>query len=133
MSITPDSSPEKPIRGFCDLIVWQRAMQLFRECDRLSERLILNRRFSMSDQMFRASLSIPSNIAEGQGALSKAANVRHLAIARGSLFELKTLLIAAESIDVLSAAELKQAFGFADEVGRMLTSLIRKLGTRKLE
>ena len=108
-------------------------MQLLKECDRLSERLILSRRFSMSDQMVRASLSIPSNIAEGHGGLSKAVNVRHLAIARGSLFELKTVLIAAESVDALSSAELVKAFGFADEVGRMLTSLIRKLGTRNLD
>jgi len=108
-------------------------MQLFTECDRLSERLILNRRFSMGDQMGRAALSIPSNIAEGHGGLSKAVNVRHLAIARGSLFELKTVLLAAQSVAALSPAELEKAFSFADEVGRMLTSLIRKLGKRTLE
>jgi len=107
-------------------------MQLAAECDLIANQLELKRKFILSDQIIRASLSVPANIAEGQGRLSKADNARHLAIARGSLRELETLLAHAENTAVMTAEALQQARGFADEVGRMLTVLIRKLGTRRL-
>jgi four helix bundle protein len=130
-----ESSPDRrsrPSNGCRDLIVWQRSMQLVVECDRLANVLLLKRRYVLSDQIIRASISVPANIAEGQGRVSKPDNVRHLTIARGSLRELETLLAIAEAVSALSAAELERAVGFADEVGRMLTVLIRKLGNRRL-
>ena len=107
-------------------------MQLLNECESLCDLLLTRRRYVISDQLLRAALSVAANIAEGQGKLSKADNVRHLAIARGSLCELLTIL-ASRSVRALSAPEIERAEGFADEVGRMLTCLIRKLGTRHLE
>jgi four helix bundle protein len=108
-------------------------MQLIAESDRLCSRLQAAKRFALADQLFRAASSVAANIAEGQGRLAKGDNVRHLGIARGSLFELETHLSTAELIGVLAAAELHVAFGLADEVGRMLTTLIRRLGTRRLD
>jgi four helix bundle protein len=88
--------------------------------------------FILGDQMLRAAVSVPGNIAEGRGRLSKADNVRHLCIARGSLNELLSHVILAVDYDFTSAANTRVAFDLGDEVGRMLNAQIRTLGTRRL-
>jgi four helix bundle protein len=82
--------------------------------------------------MLRASLSVMSNIAEGRGRLSKADNVRHLAIARGSLQELESNFDGACELGYVSLESTESARALAEEVGRMLNAQIRTLGNRNL-
>jgi len=107
-------------------------MQLLVECDALVDEIIPKRRRLFSDQLLRAALSIPANIAEGNGRASKADNARHWSIARGSLREVETLLAAAVAIGAVKAGRTARADSLADEVGRMLTALLRRYGTRRL-
>ena len=73
-----------------DLIVWQKAMDLTTEIYRLVKFLPREETYALSDQMRRAAVSIPSNIAEGHGRNSNKEFANFLSIARGSLTELRT-------------------------------------------
>jgi four helix bundle protein len=78
----------------------------------------------LSDQLRRASLSIPLNIAEGSGKFNKEA-ARFYAIARGSALECAAILDAFEAMDVLDPAALRNARDLLERVVSMLTGLIR--------
>ena len=74
--------------SYQDLIVWQKSMQLVKEVYTLVKTLPKEEQFALSDQMRRAVVSIPSNIAEGYGRNSTNDYIRFLNIARGSKYEL---------------------------------------------
>ena len=70
-------------RGYKDLIVWQMAMDLVPEVYQLSKRLPPEELYGLSDQIRRAAVSIPANIAEGQARQHPGEFIQHLSIARG--------------------------------------------------
>src|SRR5207253_2763690 len=84
-------------------------------------------RFGLTSQTRRAAVSIPANIAEGNGQLHRANYLRHLSIAKGSLTELETHLQIAVRLDYLNREQAKQAWLLLQEVGRLLNGLIRSL------
>jgi four helix bundle protein len=84
-------------------------------------------RFGLISQTRRAAVSIPSNIAEGQGRLGKAELRHHLSIAHGSLCELETLLVVASDIGLLEGERQTTLLAQTNEVGRLLRGFIRSL------
>ena len=85
-----------PVQSFRDLIVWQKAMDYVELVDRSTTRFPRDERFGLTSQLRRSAVSIPSNIAEGQGRKSTVEFLRFLDIARGSPNEAQTpILIAA--------------------------------------
>ena len=128
----PDFTPKK-IRSHRDLIVWRKGIALAVEMYHLARKLPASERRILRDQMLRAAVSIPSNVAEGHGQVSKGAFVRHLGIARGSLREVETLLEIAKQVGYHDDAAQERARLLADEVSRMLWVLMQKLGTRFLK
>ena len=78
------------LKSYKELIVWQKSMTLVKELYKLTESFPENEKFGLTSQMRRASISIPSNIAEGWGRLSRINYIQFLRISRGSLFELET-------------------------------------------
>ena len=89
------------IRGFKDLEVWQVAMRLVRECYVLTRAFPDTERFGLTNQLRRASVSIPSNIAEGSSRKSRKEFSHFLSIAIGSSFELETQLLIASKIKLI--------------------------------
>ncbi|HZI30172.1 MAG TPA: four helix bundle protein [Gemmatimonadaceae bacterium] len=85
----------------------------------------------LKDQMMRSCVSIPANVAEGHGRMAKGEYLRHLGIARGSLHELETLYELCRLLGYLDDPALSKAELLADEVGRMLWTLMEKLGSRR--
>ena len=75
-----------------DLVVWQRSMELVKLVYGLTKQLPREETFALSNQLRRAVVSIPSNIAEGYGRNSKQDYLRFLNIARGSKNEVETQL-----------------------------------------
>jgi four helix bundle protein len=130
MTTTGRSLPK--VQSYRDLIVWQKSIKLAVEAYRLARMLPDSERFVLKDQIFRASVSVAANIAEGHGRLSKGDYVRFLTVARGSLLELETLLHITLEVGHMSEVEVNSARGLSDEIGRMLWALIRSLGTRTL-
>ena len=115
------------LKTYKDFIVWQKAMDLTVEVYRLVKFLPREETYALSDQMRRAVVSIPSNIAEGQGRASTKEFVNFLAIARGSQTELETQLQICIKLKYFSDEQAESALNLCNEIHRMLNSLIGKL------
>jgi four helix bundle protein len=109
-----------------DLVAWQKAMDLVVNVYGATERLPPHERFSLTDQIRRAAVSVPSNIAEGQAHFNKREFLHFLRHARGSLAELETQTLLAKRLNPDAAAE--KLLTQIDELGRILSGLIRSLG-----
>lgn len=110
-----------------DLLVWQKSMELVRQVYVLVEELPKKENYVLSDQMRRAAISIPSNIAEGSGRSSRSEYKRFLEIARGSQYELQTQLQICVMLNYLKKDDLEDVFFLISEIGKMLNSIIKKL------
>ena len=115
------------IQCFKDLIVWQKAMEVASMTYSLTKNMPKEELFSLTNQMRRAAVSIPSNIAEGYGRNSAKEYLQFLAIARGSLCELETQLLLCVRIDYLTEQEIQPILDSLAEIGKMLMSIIKKL------
>ena len=111
--------------SFKDLIVWQRAMQVAEEVYTLSKLLPKEENYSLTSQIRRSAVSIPSNIAEGNKRGTKKDYCQFLKIANGPSAELETQLILLEKI--YPEISVKKAFELLTETQKMLTIIIRKL------
>ena len=107
-----------------NLIVWQKAMLLSKAVYKLIDQLPATEKYALSDQVRRAVVSVPSNIAEGCGRASNRDYAHFLAIARGSLYETMTQLELAQSLGFIDT--IKDVEELASEISRMLTSLMKK-------
>jgi len=119
-----------PVKGFRDLLVWQRAMELLVECYRITNQFPAVEKYSLTQQLRRAVVSVPSNVAEGHGRDHLGDYLRHLSIANGSLMEVETQLEAGLRLGYVSQKELRNVFGLVQEVRRMLAGLTRALRAR---
>ena len=116
------------MRSYEDLLVWQKSMLLAKKVYLIQRGLPKAELYGLGDQIRRAVVSVPSNIAEGFGRGSDSEFKRFLAIARGSLFEVKTQLQLAESLGYLLLEE--EISSLMDEVGKLLSGLSRSLTNR---
>lgn len=108
---------------FRQLIVWQKAMDLTVEIYSLVKYLPREEMYSLSDQMRRAVVSVPSNIAEGRGRNSEKDFMRFLVLARGSLWELSTQIEICERLHYLNVGQTKNAKELIVEISKMIKSL----------
>jgi len=83
--------------------------------------------YVLSDQMRRAAVSIPSNIAEGQGRDSDKEYIRFLSVSRGSLWELLTQIEICERLNYLSVAQTEPAKSLITEISKMLNALSKAI------
>ena len=113
--------------GYKGLIVWQKAMNLVEETYKITKLLPKEEIYSLSDQMRRAAVSIPSNIAEGHVRKAIKEYVNFLSIARGSNAELQTQLLICVRLQYVTEAEIAKASGLSEEVGKMIQAIIQKL------
>ena len=117
----------RPLGGFRELVAWQKAMDLVVATHRVADALPLSQRFALADQLRRAAISVPANIAEGAGRLHLGDYLHHLSIARGSTRELESHLEVVRRLGYRTAAELRVPEELVQEVSRLLHSLIRRL------
>lgn len=113
-------------RNYRDLIAWQQAMELVDLIYRLTRALPKEELYGLSNQMRRAAVSVPSNIAEGQGRRSRAEFHRFLAIAHGSVRELETQVMIARRQAYLSPEQESEALALASRTGRLIQGLLNK-------
>ncbi len=115
------------VKGYEDLIVWQKAVDLVVETYRATKAFPREEVYGLTAQIRRAVVSIPSNIAEGQGRGSTGEFKQFLGHARGSLFELRTQLVIAEKLGYLNVSDAEKLKSAATEVGRILNGLLTSL------
>jgi four helix bundle protein len=111
--------------NFKDLHVWQLAKELAVKIYKLTQNPTFLKDYGLKDQIQRAAVSIPSNIAEGDNLDTDKQSVRHFYIARGSTAELRTQLIISMEIGYISSQEFEAFDSDCDQISAMLTTLIK--------
>lgn len=115
------------MKNYKELKVWQKGMEIVMEVYQLTALLPKDEVYGLRSQITRASVSIPSNIAEGSSRDSHKDYRRFLEIALGSCFELETQILIVERIQMISAERLEHLLALLKEEQMMLHSFIRKL------
>ena len=115
------------VRNFKELIVWQKSMELTTEIYQLCKQFPREEVYGLKSQICRAAVSVPSNIAEGQGRKSTAEFLNFLSIAKGSLCEIETQLIIATNLNYLKIQDTVKAQNLIVEIKKMLSSLCSSL------
>jgi four helix bundle protein len=115
------------VQTYRDLIVWQRAMDLVLDTYQLTWRFPQEEIYGLTSQVRRSAVSVPSNIAEGQGRGVGAEFAHHLRISQGSLQELETQLLLAERLRYIRTEDVEPVLATAAEVGRLNRGLQKAL------
>lgn len=115
------------VNSYRDLKVWRKAVDLVIAVYRLTARFPREETFGIVAQMRRSAVSIPSNIAEGHGRLTRRDYRQFLSIARGSNFELQTQLEIASSLGYGDPIAIQQALALSEEIGKMIYAIAIKL------
>jgi four helix bundle protein len=110
-------------RSYQDLEVWKLSIEFVKEIYRLTEKFPPSEIYGLTNQIRRAGVSIPSNIAEGQGRNSSKEFRQFLAIALGSLAEIETQLIIAREINFLGNEETDPLLETIDRIRKMIKGL----------
>lgn len=113
--------------SYRDLRVWQHAVQLAVECAKAAKRFPKEEQAALAEQLRRAAHSVPLNIAEGAARKGAREFRRFLDTARGSLLEVQTALEIARQAEYLTEQEFQQLDGVANETGKTLWGLLRKV------
>jgi four helix bundle protein len=114
-------------KDYRDLIAWQLAMELVMLVYRYTKSLPKEEIYGLTSQMRRAAVSIPSNIAEGQGRQTKRDFRNFLAIALGSLRELETQILISNGLTYFTDSTTTELCNLTDRVGRLLRGLAKSL------
>ncbi len=117
----------KETASYKDLIVWNKAIMAAKSIYELTASFPTEERFGLVSQMRRASVSIASNIAEGQARHTTGEFIQFISHAEGSAAELDTQTILAVELGFCSKVNAMGAYELIDEIKRMLNSLRRKL------
>lgn len=115
-------------QSYQDLVGWQKSMALVSEIYRHTQNFPANEIYGLTSQIRRAAVSVPSNIAEGQGRLSPGEFKQFLGHARGSVFEIETQLRIAHDLGYLSRQATNDLLDRVQEIGRILSGLLASLG-----
>lgn len=118
------------VQCYNDLIVWQKAMDLVEMVYQVSKVFPKEEQYGLTNQLRRAAVSIPSNIAEGHARTSTQEFHRFLSIARGSLAEVETQLLIAQRLGYLSNDQLAPIFSLQVEISKMTNGLMAKLAPK---
>ena len=118
------------VSSFRDLRVWQDGIKLVADCYRVTRDFPADERFGLVNQLRRAAVSVPANIAEGWGRQSTKDYLRFLSIAYGSLAELETHLEVAVTLGFLRPEPHAAILGDIHRLGRMLNRLKHSLRQR---
>ena len=112
-------------KSFKDLVVWQKSYRLVLEIYKKTKLFPKSENYGLSQQMRKAAVSIPSNIAEGYGRKHRAEYNQFLSVAYGSLLELETQYLLA--IDLEYASKNQSVEELLKEVGAMLYRMLNPI------
>src|SRR5438876_11957409 len=118
------------LRSYQELIGWKKGIELVTDVYRLTQKFPKQEIYGLTSQIRRAAVSIPSNIAEGQGRMSRGEFKQFLGHARGSLLELETQILIAQQLGYLPVERMQILLDRAAEAGRILNGLLGSLERR---
>jgi|SRR3989344_356406 len=113
--------------SYKDLQVWRKSIQLVKEIYLITEKFPQSEKFGLVDQLRRAAISIPSNIAEGYGRNSPKERAQFISLARGSAAEVEAQLTVSRELGFVTSLDSTKAEQLVTEVLKMLTGLRKSL------
>src|SRR5437762_1547413 len=119
-------SDEKP-KGYKDLLVWRKGIELVKSIYQLTQRFPPDERFGLTSQLRRSAVSVPCNIAEGQARHTTKEFIHFISNSDGSLAEVDTQVVIATELQSCTQKETEFVCGLIDELRRMLNGLRRRL------
>jgi four helix bundle protein len=119
------------VKKYSELIAWQKAMDLVESVYKATASFPREEIYGLTSQVRRAAVSVPSNIAEGQGRKSTMEFLHHLSIAYGSLTETETQLLIAGRLAYLEQKKVDHLIDQTNEVGRLLNGLSNSLSAKQ--
>jgi four helix bundle protein len=119
------------LQNFTDLNVWKDAHALTLEVYKITKTFPQEERFSLTNQMQRASISVISNIAEGFGRNSGKDKAQFYAISKGSVMELQAQMLIAKDLGYVTEKRSNELEQKMILVARMLSGLIKTVSDRK--
>lgn len=114
-------------RSFKELDAWKESMALVEEVYKATESFPKSQLYSLTQQVQKAVVSIPSNIAEGNGRKSNGEYTYHVRVARGSLCEVETQLLVAQRLRFIDSDQMANFNERLQSVGRLINGLLRYL------
>ena len=118
------------MHNFKELIVWQKSRYLVKDIYKITQKFPDDERFGLTQQIRRASVSIPSNIAEGSGRGTNVDFARFIDIANGSAFEVETQLYLALDLEYISQSEFDSITEKLLDVERLLYNFKKSLSSK---
>ncbi|MBS2211604.1 four helix bundle protein [Carboxylicivirga mesophila] len=115
------------MKTYKEIHAWQKAMELVTDIYSITDSYPENEKFGLTNQIRRAAVSVPSNIAEGFGRNSLPDFIRFLNIARGSLFELQTQVEISLNLGFLARDNYGEIDAKTEEIAKLLNALIKSL------
>jgi four helix bundle protein len=113
--------------NYRELIAWQKAIAFVLGVYAVTRAWPRDEQYGLTNQIRRAAVSVPSNVAEGQGRASDNDFHRFLSMALGSLCEVETQLVIGRELGYLDDEPLERMMRQSNEVGRLLNGLMRSL------
>ncbi|MGA9543624.1 MAG: four helix bundle protein [Candidatus Sulfotelmatobacter sp.] len=118
------------VQSHRDLVVWKKSMALVLNVYRCTRAFPKIETYGLTSQLRREVISVPSNIAEGQGRLSTGEFRQFLGNARGSLMEVETQILVAQDLGYFDQNQSEALLSATAEVGRILNGLLASLSKR---
>ena len=119
------------VNNFKDLVVWQKAMDYVVLIYEMTGLFPSDEKYGITNQMRRAAVSIPSNIAEGQVKMSDKEFIRFLLVSKGSCAELETQLLLCVRLHYIENEKADQMISMVNDIGKMISGLIISLQNKK--
>jgi four helix bundle protein len=115
------------VTHYRELIAWQKAVEMVCTIYKLTSSFPADERFGLTNQLRRAAISIPSNIAEGQGRGVSRDFGRYLRMANGSRQEVETQIAIAHRLGYLDQERTASVLSDLEELGRIISGLLRSI------
>jgi len=118
------------MHNFKELIVWQKSRNLVKGIYKLTQKFPADEKFGLTQQIRRAAISIPSNIAEGSGRGTNSDFIRFIDIANGSAFEVETQLYLALDLEYISQPEFDEIAAKLFDIERLIFNFKKSLSNK---
>jgi four helix bundle protein len=122
---------EMQIKHYQQLIAWKKAIALVTNVYSVTATFPRDEVYGLTSQLRREAVSIPSNIAEGQGRATKGEFIQFLGHSRGSLFEVETQLAISRNLGYITSEQQTYLSSELSELGRILNGLITSLQQKR--
>ena len=118
-------------KSYRDLDVWQRSMRLAKRIYQVTRKFPGDERFGLTNQLRRAAVSVPSNIAEGHARFGAGEFSSFISITMGSVAEIETQILLSKDLGYITSEITQEVPGELDAIGKMLRGLAKSIQKRR--